>query len=89
MSDSASEPPTTRFIPRSSDHGQPKLVVHGHLHWRYTDWVRVSGDAWTRIDGLGGDSQCKRDNPRWRPEDAWMVLDLADDGLEKLLASES
>ena len=26
-----------------------------HLHWRGTDWVCVSGDAWTRIGGLGSD----------------------------------
>ena len=56
----------------------PKLVVRGHLHGRYTDWVRVSGDRWARVDGHGGDDATKRDVPGYKATDAWLVLDLAD-----------
>ena len=59
----------------SSHHGRPKLVVREHLHGRYTDWVRVFGDAWTASTASAATSQCERDNPRWRQEAAKRVPD--------------
>ena len=53
-----------------------KLWLHGHLHHRYTDWVRYGDGAadWTRVAGLGPDSQAAM--RFWRPTDSWCVLDL-------------
>jgi predicted phosphodiesterase len=67
----------------------PKLLVHGHMHVRYTDWIRSSGDTWTRVDGLGADDATKRDMPRPADYDrmnAVMVLD-GRTGLDELLAA--
>lgn len=43
---------------------QPKILVHGHYHHRYTGSFEQ-----TRVEGLGRNSQ---------EEDSWMVLDTAD-----------
>lgn len=55
----------------------PQLLVHGHLHYRYTDHVRVSGERWTTVVGLGGDPQTRDDAPGYDPHHAWLVVDLA------------
>jgi hypothetical protein len=46
------------------DEVAPKLLIHGHYHWRYED--EMNG---TRIVGLN----CDRTGP-----ESWMVLDTAD-----------
>lgn len=51
----------------------PKLLLHGHLHYRYQDWVRSGNGDWTQVTGLdcnpgAAGSKIARD--------AWMILDL-------------
>ena len=55
---------------------RPRMLLHGHLHHRYTDWVRVSGDSWCRVEGLGGDPQTRGEVPHWSAEQAYLLLDL-------------
>lgn len=31
---------------------RPKLLMHGHLHFRYSDRVRCGDNAWTLVEGL-------------------------------------
>jgi hypothetical protein len=59
---------------------RPRLLVHGHLHHRYTDHVRVDGDRWMRVEGLGADDGARKEVSNWRPEDAWLLLDTATPG---------
>lgn len=53
-----------QLISAVADAVQPKLLVHGHYHYRYT-----GAYGRTRVEGLGRNSQ---------EEDSWMVLDTAD-----------
>jgi hypothetical protein len=56
----------------------PKLLVHGHLHWRYRDTIRAGDDdQWCQVEGLGGDPSAD-EHGGYDPADSWMVLDLAD-----------
>lgn len=56
----------------------PKLLVHGHLHYRYTDQIRVGGD-WCRVEGLAADPDAMGYD--YVKGESWMVLDL-EKGLE-------
>lgn len=31
---------------------QPLLFLHGHLHYRYTDHIRIGGDRWCRVEAF-------------------------------------
>jgi predicted phosphodiesterase len=56
---------------------QPQLLLHGHLHVRYTDWIRVGdGEAWTRVEGLAADPKAAQDKRTYQRTDSWLVLDL-------------
>lgn len=57
---------------------QPRLLVHGHLHYRYTDQIRVGGD-WCRVEGLAADPDAM--GREYVKGASWMLLDL-DKGLE-------
>lgn len=46
----------------------PKLLVHGHLHFRYDDEIKCADDKNTRIVGLA----CDQDIPK---KDSWIILD--------------
>jgi Icc-related predicted phosphoesterase len=52
---------------------QPKLLIHGHLHYRYTDQIRSFGDSWTTVVGLDADPQAASS---YNDKDSWVVLDL-------------
>lgn len=53
----------------------PRLLVHGHLHYRYTDRIRV-GEDWCRVEGLAADPDAMgRDYVKG---ESWMVLNLAE-----------
>lgn len=47
---------------------KPKLLIHGHLHYRYSDLVRCGDDdRFTQIEGLDCDN---------KGSDSWVRLDL-------------
>lgn len=48
---------------------RPNLLIHGHLHIRYTDQIRSGGDSWTTVIGLGSE----RSAPK---TDSWIELHL-------------
>lgn len=50
----------------------PKLLVHGHLHYRYTDRVRTGDGTWCRVEGLDADPP----NAAGLPEESWLILDI-------------
>lgn len=63
---------------------QPKLFVHGHLHLRYNHMIRVTGDTWCQVEGLG--SERHGHYSAWSgqiaahpyvPKDSWAILDLS------------
>lgn len=56
---------------------QPKLWLHGHLHYAYEDNVRCGDDdRYTRVIGLGPDNDAAP--PGWQRTDSWGVLELLD-----------
>ena len=54
---------------------RPLLYVHGHLHYRYTDHVRVDGNTWCTVEGLDADPDTHW-LPTYRREDSRMVLHI-------------
>jgi len=52
----------------------PKLLLHGHLHYRYTDVIRCGDDdLWTRVEGLN----CNPDAAEVGTiRDSWLRVDL-------------
>ncbi|MFC6152407.1 metallophosphoesterase family protein [Nocardioides yefusunii] len=66
---------------------RPRLVVHGHLHYRYTDQIdHPEGDR-TRVEGLGCDPAATPWQVSWSLNDAWLWVDLTR-GLDDVLAGE-
>lgn len=66
---------------------QPEMWFHGHLHYRYETMVRSGDDdTFTRVVGLGPDRDAAP--PRWRPTDAWCLLDLDDSRSLTLTSAE-
>jgi predicted phosphodiesterase len=55
---------------------RPSLIAHGHLHWRYTDHIRVDGDRWARVEGLAADPTAREFGRVYEPGDSWLMLDL-------------
>jgi predicted phosphodiesterase len=70
--------PNQRRLQKAVNHIKPKLLVHGHLHIRYTDTIRCGdNDAYTRVEGLGADvPNFNQTEDSWNPEDAWEILDI-------------
>jgi Icc-related predicted phosphoesterase len=60
---------------------RPRLWVHGHLHYRYTDHVRhgPGSSAVTVVEGLAPDRDAV-EHAGWRPTDSWLVIDTGDAG---------
>jgi hypothetical protein len=52
---------------------RPALLVHGHLHYRYSDAVMVGDDLWCAVEGLDADPDAAEGIAR---TDSWMVLPL-------------
>lgn len=69
---------------------QPKLYLHGHLHYRYRDTVRTGGDSWCRVEGLDCDPRGHRSVwPRdlaYDRANSWLVLELSDGQFEVSMA---
>jgi Calcineurin-like phosphoesterase. len=53
---------------------QPKLYVHGHLHYRYADRIRCGDDRYTRVEGLHCDPDATERYP-YDPTESWIVFD--------------
>lgn len=65
--------PNQDRLQRAALHHQPGWWLHGHLHVRYTDEIRVGGDdKSTVVVGLAPDREAAE--LRWRPTDSWCVL---------------
>ncbi len=47
--------PNQQRLQRAVNTLKPKLFVHGHLHFRYTDQIRSGDDTFTVVEGLGAD----------------------------------
>ncbi len=54
---------------------RPTLLVHGHLHYRYTDIIACGGDRWTRVEGLAADPEASH-HPSYIVDQSWMLLPL-------------
>lgn len=50
---------------------KPQLVVHGHYHARYGNWLDTPNGHRVRVEGLGANRNADMDDP-------WMVIDLGD-----------
>lgn len=56
---------------------KPKLLVHGHLHYRYTDEVRCGDDGrTTRVEGLSCNVDARMDPRDDDPTTSWLLLQL-------------
>lgn len=54
---------------------QPKLLLHGHLHYRYSDTIQCGDDRWTRVEGLDADPDASS-RFDYDPHDSWYLLTL-------------
>lgn len=64
--------PNQQRIQKAVNVLQPRLLVHGHLHSRYTDMIRCGNDgAATRVEGLGADVSQSH-------FDAWTLISIED-----------
>jgi Icc-related predicted phosphoesterase len=61
--------PNQRRIDKAIKALTPKLVVHGHLHKRYTTSIRNSDSGFTVVEGLGADVS-------YDEESAWEFMDI-------------
>lgn len=55
---------------------RPKLLVHGHLHLRYTDWIRAGDGSWVRVEGLDCDPPEGVSRRAYTREGSWKLIDL-------------
>ncbi|MEV0245077.1 metallophosphoesterase [Nocardia sp. NPDC050712] len=62
--------PNQDRIQRAVEALRPRLLLHGHLHFRYTDQI---GD--TRVEGLGADPDASHPHD-YESSDSWLVLPL-------------
>lgn len=65
-----------RRIQRLVTELRPALVLHGHLHIRYSDQIRSSGDSWTSVVGLHCDPGAGSHLPGYKREDSWVVAEI-------------
>lgn len=61
---------------------KPKLFVHGHLHYRYTDTIRSGDDTWTKVEGLHCDPEATMHWP-YDPTESWLLFDSEEEGDEQ------
>lgn len=61
--------PNQRRLQKAVTRLQPDLLVHGHLHDRYSDMIRSGDGKLTRVEGLGADVSDKY-------SDAWEFLEI-------------
>lgn len=61
---------------------KPKLFVHGHLHYRYTDTIRSGDDTWTKVEGLHCDPEGTMHWP-YDPTESWLLFDSEEEGDEQ------
>lgn len=66
--------PNQERIQRAVQTLRPALLLHGHLHYRYTDTISCGADAQTRVEGLGADPEAMVDGAD--STDSWLVLSL-------------
>lgn len=60
----------------------PHLLVHGHLHYRYTDIIRCGNDGYrTQVEGITCDPNAGAFEPEYDIEDSYLVLDVEPKGL--------
>lgn len=62
---------------------RPPRLIHGHLHYRYTDTIRCGDDdLWTTVDGLDCNTRDAEDRIYGSvgrppdPLDSWLILDV-------------
>lgn len=61
----------------------PNYWFHGHLHYAYQQTVRSGPESGTTVIGLDCDDQAAEHG--WKPQQAWAVIDLMDDGTDRVL----
>lgn len=54
---------------------RPTLYLHGHLHYRYIDRIRVDGDTWCQVHGFDANPAAAGNGDR---NLSWGVLNLED-----------
>lgn len=54
---------------------KPRLLVHGHLHRRYSFNIHVGDGRWCQVEGLAADPEAM--GRHYVKGDSWLVLDLA------------
>lgn len=63
---------------------RPALLVHGHLHYPYTDRIRSGDDSWTTVIGLDADpAAAAAERRNYDKKDSWEVLTLEAHSLNK------
>ena len=67
--------PNQDRIQRIVDALAPRLVVHGHLHHRYTDFMSNTDGAPIRVEGLAADPEAS-ERSTYDKHDSWLVLSL-------------
>jgi len=55
---------------------KPRLLAHGHLHYRYSQMILVGDDRWCDVEGLAADPDAMGSD--YVKGESWMVLDLAE-----------
>lgn len=53
--------PNQEKIQEAVEACRPKWLFHGHLHFRYTDLMQISGGHTVRVEGLGWDGSNRRE----------------------------
>lgn len=54
---------------------RPRLYLHGHLHYRYKDHIRIDGHTWCQVQALTPDPDAAE--PGYLRGDSRVVLDVA------------
>jgi hypothetical protein len=67
--------PNQDRIQRAVNTLRPGLMLHGHLHYRYTDMIRCGTEQWTRVEGLGADPDASHRH-EYQRDKSWLVLPL-------------
>lgn len=61
---------------------EPQLFLHGHLHYRYTDHIRVTADTWCRVEAFTPNPEAAERG--YRREDSRAVLHIAEKRIEEI-----
>lgn len=54
---------------------RPRLLLHGHLHYRYTETIEASPGVRTRVEGLAADPAVS-EQPDYHEQDSCLLLSL-------------